>query len=116
MRITCLRYLEAPKCLQEMLWSRIYLCNCKLLYYFPCVKLWSKPIVSNIKIRLTALHLVASILTKLVNGGKDYFSADTSRDALHFSDLFLAITLIDFMYSLSSYVYVHKSVNLWLHL
>lgn len=77
---------------------------------------WSKCIVNDIKIRLTALHLFASIPTKLVNGGKDAFSADTSRNALHFSDVFLAITLIDFMYSLSSYVYVRKSVNLWLHL
>lgn len=77
---------------------------------------WSKSIVNDIKIGLTALHLFASILTKLVDGGKDSFSADTGRNALHFSDVFLAITLIDFMYSLSSYVYVRKSVNLWLHL
>lgn len=99
-----------------MLRNRIYLCNCELLYYLPCVKLWSKCILSDIKIRLIALHLFASILTKLVDGGKGSFSADTGRNALHFSDLFLAITLIDFMYSLSNSVYVCKSVNLWLHL
>lgn len=94
----------------------IYLCNCEQQISSHMLS-WSKSVISDTNIRLTALHLFASILTKSIDGEKDsFFRCDTGRSVLHFSDLFLAITLIDFMYSVSSYVYVCKSVNLWLHL
>ena len=53
--------------------SRIYLCNCEQ-GISSCMLSWSKSVVSDIKIRLTALHLFASILPKPVDGEKDSFS------------------------------------------
>jgi len=53
--------------------SRICLYNCEQRIS-SCMLSWTKSVISDKKIKLTVLHLFASILTKSVGGEKHSFS------------------------------------------
>lgn len=53
--------------------SGIYLYNCEQQISSHMLS-WSKSVISDIKIKFTALYLFASILTQSVDGEKLYFS------------------------------------------